>query len=68
MSKIWKGVTVLWGVATLATVIASPATAGCVDPPSLLSQRALAPLLHSPGKGSPAFGAGEQSAGGDFDD
>jgi len=68
MSRIWKGVTVLWGVATLATVIASPATAGCVDPPSLLSQRALAPLLHSPGKGSPAFGAGEQSAGGDFDD
>jgi hypothetical protein len=49
-------------------LVATPAAAGCVDPPTLLSQRALAPLLHLPGKGSPAFSDRQGSAGRDFDD
>ena len=68
MSSTWKGVTTLCGAAVLATLVARPAAAGCVDPPTLLSQRALAPLLHSPGKGSPAFSDGQRSAGRDFDE
>jgi len=68
MSSRWKGVTTLCGAAILAMLIASPAAAGCVDPPTLLSQRALATLLHSPGKGSPAFSDGQRSGGHDFDD
>jgi hypothetical protein len=53
MSRTWKVVTALCGAAILATVVASPA-AGCVDPPTLLSRQAWAPLRHSPGTGSPA--------------
>jgi hypothetical protein len=68
MSRTWKGMTALGGAAILAMLVASPAAAGCVDPPTLLSQRALAPLLHSPGKGSPAFNDGQRSVGRDFDD
>ena len=60
MSGIWKSATVLCGAAMLVTVIASPASAGCVDPPSVLSQRGRTPLLHLPGKGSPAFSEGNR--------
>jgi hypothetical protein len=67
MSRTWKGMTALCGAAVLATAVASPAAAGCVDPPTLLSQRA-APLLHSQGKGSPAFNDGHGAVGRDFDD
>ena len=67
MSRIWKGVTALCG-ATMLAAVASPAMAGCVDPPSLLSQRALAPLVHSAGKGAAGFADGQRSAGRDFDD
>ena len=65
MSRIWKSATALFGAAMLTTVVASPAAAGCVDPPSLLSKRGPAPLLHLPGTGSPAFGEGQESVGRD---
>jgi hypothetical protein len=57
----------LCGVAIL-TAVASPAAAGCVDPPTLLSQRALAPLLHPSGKGSAGYNDGQRAFGHDFDD
>jgi hypothetical protein len=66
MSRIWKSVTALCG-ATMLAAVASPAAAACVDPPALLSLR-LAPLVHSPGKGSAAFDEGQRSSGHDFDD
>jgi hypothetical protein len=69
MSRIWKkSATALSGAAMLLTVVASPAVAGCVDPPSVLSQRALLPLLHLPGEGSPAFSEGQASTGRDSDE
>lgn len=68
MSRIWKSAMALCGAAMLLTVFASPAAAGCVDPPSLLSQRAVMPLLHLPGKVSPAFSQGQGSVGPDAGD
>ena len=68
MSRIWKSATVFCGAAMLATVVASPAAAGCVDPVSVLSKRGPAPLLHLPGTGSPAFGEGQESVGRDSDE
>jgi len=65
MSRIWKSATALFGAAMLTTVVASPAAAGCVDPPSLLSKRGLTPLLHLPGMGAQAFGEGQASVGRD---
>jgi hypothetical protein len=67
MARTRKGVTALCGATILAAFIASPAAAGCVDPPSFLAQRALAPLPHS-GKGSAAFDDAQRSVGHDFDD
>ena len=67
MSSIWKGMTALCGAAMLAAV-ESPAAAGCVDPPTLLSQRALKPLLHSPEKGRASYDEGQRSFGHDSDD
>src|SRR4051794_19389831 len=55
MSKIWKSVTVLCGATMLALGIALPSAAGCVDPPSILSQRTLMPLLQLAGTGAPAL-------------
>ncbi len=68
MSRTWKVATVLCGAAILATVVASPAVAGCVDPASLLSQRARTPLLLLPDKGSSAFAGGHSSVESDFDE
>ena len=67
MSRTWKFVTALCGAAILATVVASPAAAGCVDPATLLSRRAWASLPQSQGKGS-SFNEGQRSVGRDFDD
>jgi len=68
MSRTWKGVMAVCGAAILATLVASPAAAGCVDPPGLLSRRAWTPRLPSPGQGSSAFDQGQRSVGRDFDD
>jgi hypothetical protein len=68
MSRFWKGVTALCGATILATAFASPARAGCVDAPALLSKQTWTPLLHGPGRGSSAFDEGQRSAGRNFDD
>ena len=67
MSRTWKRVMSVCGMAMLATFVASPAVAGCVDPSSLLSQRGRTPLLRIPNKGLSAFGLGQSSVGPDVD-
>src|SRR5262249_58146802 len=64
MSRITKGVTALCGAIILTALMASSAAAGCVDPPTLLSQRALSPLATSAGKRSAAFEDGKRSGSG----
>ena len=68
MSRITKGVTALCGAIILTALMASSAAAGCVDPPTLLSQRALSPLATSAGKGSAAFEDGKRSGSGGLED
>jgi hypothetical protein len=69
MSRTWKIVSTSCGaVILLATVAASPAAAGCVDPPSLLSPRIRTSVLRFPGEVSPAFAEEHGSSGSDFDD